>query len=63
MTDFEKKTLATLLGMYKKELEQHITDGTDDTQFFMGKRIDNIKVYDIIEKIRKVEDYMMVVDE
>ena len=62
MTKFEKDTLFTLLGMYRKELEQHITEGAEDTQFLMGKRIDNIKVADIIERVRKVEAYLSMVD-
>lgn len=59
MTKFEKKTLHTLLMMYQKELEQHITDGEQDTQFSdTGDRIDNIRAYDILTKVRSVEKYL-----
>lgn len=59
MTKFEKDTLLTLIGMYEKELEQHITDGEQDTQFSdTGDRIDNIRAYDILTKVRSVEKYV-----
>lgn len=59
MTKFEKETLCTLLKMYQKELETHITEGAPDTQFdeLSGQRIENIRVYDILTKVRAVEKY------
>ena len=59
MTKFERETLCTLLRMFEKELEQHLTDGQPDTQFdeMSGERIENIRVYDILTKVRSIEKY------